>query len=147
MNMVVIKGYKMGFTLIQEDTLYKKMVSSSGGSYINGVWIPGTETISYVEILGLLDPYTNKSEESLVLPEGVSSESSFILYSDELLNTNRSLPTGSTLADIVYITDPETDTSSNPYTVWSKSSYSGNGGFTLIDNTHYMYLLIREDRV
>ncbi len=132
------------FTLLQEDVLYKKVITTTGGSYVNGVWMPGTQDISYEEIEGIVEPYL-KSEQSVVLPEGVSNTDALILFSPDELKTYTSLTTGSNLADVVSIVDPDTDDADN-YVVWDKMVWLANKGFTLIDD-HYEYILIREDRI
>ena len=161
------------FTLLQEDILYKKVITTTGGSYSGGVWIPGEEEINYEEIEGIFEPYL-KSEQSIILSEGVSNSDALVLFSPSSLKTHQSLKTGSTLADIVFVVDPKAylelyddenfevavddisveylflqgyeDQIANRYIVWDKMTWLANTGFTLIDD-HYEYILIREDRV
>ena len=135
----------MAFQLLQEDTLYKQIITTSGGSYINGVWIKGTEAVSYEPIEGITEPYL-KSEQSSYLPEGVSNTDSLILFSPDTLKTHQSLPNNSNLADVVFIEDPDTYPDAFPYVVWDKMVWKNNQGFALIDD-YEEYILIREDRV
>lgn len=93
------------FTLLQEDILYKKVITTTGGSYVDGVWITGTQEISYEEIEGIVEPYL-KSEQSVVLPEGVSNTDALILFSPDELKTHTSMTTGSNLADVIFVVDP-----------------------------------------
>lgn len=131
----------MGFKLIQDDIYYKKVITFNG-EWVKGVYVKN-ETITYEEVEGNIDPY-NKGASAFVLPEGVGSSDSYVFYTDEELKTHKSLQSGSNLADIVYLTDPEEDTSSEEYTVFEKRKWPKNSGFMLIDDNHNEYLLIRE---
>lgn len=132
------------FTLLQNDTLYKEVITSTGGGYNSGVWYPGTESKSYEQFSGIVEPYM-KEEESQLLPAGVSNESVAILFTSEKLKTNQSLPDDSSVADTIFIEDPETITTAQPYKVWSAQNWTKNQGFQLVEG-FYEYLIIRENR-
>lgn len=131
----------MSFMLLEEDTLWKK-VETLTGAWDNGVWKDTDSDIDYEELVGIVDPYS-MGETSFTLPSGVGNTDSYLLFSNEELVTHKSLPEGSTLADVVYLKDPTTSTSLSGYVVYDKGSWSGNGGFMLMDG-FYEYLIIRE---
>lgn len=133
----------MGLVLIQDDTFYKKKTEYNG-QWVNGVYMK-EETITYEEITGLIDPY-QLGEKSFVLPEGVGSSDAYLLYSNNNLVVHKSLPSGSHLADIVYLDDPEENTDVDEYTVYDKMDWRFNKGFTLMGG-HNEYLLIRKSLV
>jgi hypothetical protein len=136
----------MGFSLIVEDTLYRKDISTTGGSWVDGVYYKGNETISYTEFSGLTEAF-QKGITSMSLPEGVSNEEMLYLYTSTSLKTHKSLAQESNLADIVYLVDPEVDGSAEAYTVWDKAPHDLNQGFSLIDGNCSEFILIRENRV
>lgn len=133
------------FQLLEEDILYKQVISTTGGDYDNGVWVAGDEIISYDPIEGIVEPYL-RSEQSEVLPEGVSNTDTIILFSPDILKTHQSLRGSSQLADIILLEDPVVNPEAPSYTVWDRMVWNRNKGFALIED-YEEYILIREDRV
>lgn len=134
-------------TLIQEDILYKKVITqTSSGSYVNGIWISGESVVTYEEVEGITEPYV-KSEQSVVLPEGVSNTDALILFSpDSTLKTYQSLVGSNQLADVLTLEDPLVNPNTSAYVVWDRMPWKKNSGFTLIEDFGE-YILIREDRI
>lgn len=133
------------FNLIVEDTFYLKTITYGSGSFQGGVWIGGEDVITYTPILGLIDPY-RKEDTSIIAPEGMSSDDMRILLTKDELKIHQSLETGSNLADVIYLIDPEVQESPE-YTVFAKSIYDKNQGFQLIDSGCHEYLLVRSNRI
>lgn len=131
----------MGFSLIGEDTLYKK-VETPTGVWNNGVYVASEASIEYVEVAGLRDPYS-KGETSFNLPEGVGDSSAYLFYSDVDLKVHKSLPEGSNLADILYFESPDDNSDTTAYAVYDKMDWSINKGFSLIEQS-YEYLIVQQ---
>jgi hypothetical protein len=133
------------FTLIQEDTLYKEVKTYTDGYYKRGVYYDGEETITYPTFEGLAEPMGDGSE-NLALPQGVSSTDTIMVYTSEELNTSEDNGNDATLADVIYINDPETRKGSQKYVVWRDAAWSANASFTLIDSAHD-YVCIKEGKL
>ena len=136
----------MSFSLIVEDTFYKRETTFTDSYVLDGVYHQGEETVDYKSISGTLEPYRD-GEEAVVLPAGVSSSDSRILYSSEPLQTYDD--TGEVgLADIVYIKNPDVSRSKpQGYVVMGKEDWSTNSGFTLISTDDAVtYLLVKKEK-
>jgi hypothetical protein len=133
----------MSFQLLKEDTVYKQTISTTGGSWVSGVWYAGGETINHVGFDAIWEPF-NSGQESLNLPQGVSNEDAVTIFTAETLVTNQSLDNDSALGDIVYLDDPNLSTS-HAYQIWEKEDWRQNQGFTLV-SAYYTYLAVRLNR-
>ena len=134
-----------GFTLLQDDTIYLEN-KTEVGSYIGGKWIEGSPEITYTEVDAIYEPYT-KSLVSYVLPEGVKSSDSQVIFSEYNLKVHNDLGVNSRVADIVYFEDPETNTHACPYIVFDKDVWKANKGFTLLSEDYSYYIAIRQDKL
>ena len=134
----------MGFSLIEDDTFWKREEVSTGGAYDRGVWIEGTVVVTYPTILGLADPYS-QGKENFDLPVGVGSNDAYILFTAEDLLVHTSLPEESNMADILYLEDPDVRETTG-YLVYAKMHWKNNTGFNLVENS-FEYLLVRKDLV
>lgn len=109
-----------------------EFISRSPGTYVNGVWSPGTETSS----MRLLDiqPMTNTTSQMLqALPEGRRTMETRIVYSnfeDAVFLPN---PSNGTPGDLVKI-------GGDRWLFVSSAAFSSIGGVT----THGAYLIQRE---
>lgn len=135
----------MGFNLIKEYTFYKEVDSTpSGGSWVNGVWVTDTEgTIGTIPFTGTEEPY-RQGDTSLILPEGVDSNRAMILFTSEPLKTHSSV--GATLADKIYLVNPEENPDAEVYVVRDVEDWRVNSGFELLIS-QFEYLCIRDNFV
>lgn len=130
----------MAFTLIADDTLYKKDTSAANGSWQDGVWIP-SDSSSYLQFEGTWEPY-QEGEGMFALPEGVSSTDAIVIYTDSSLVTADGYEGDAIEPDIVYIKDPEVYTLARPYKIHEKGDWTMNTSFTLF-NGYGEYLAVR----
>lgn len=131
-----------GFTLLQDDTIYLQNKVEEG-SYIGGKWVAGNGAITYTEVSAIFEPYT-KSIVSYVLPEGVSSSDSQVIFSEYDFKVHNDRVGSARVADVVYLNDP---TSTDPYVVFDKAVWKSNKGFTLLTADYYYYIAIRQDKL
>ena len=134
----------MGFSLLEDDVLYKKVVTSSTGHFENGLWIDGEEVIAYPSFEGTYEPF-NESQNSMVLPTGVLSSDAILIYTNVIdLKTANDLKGRATNPDIIYLEDPTTDaTILDAYEIKDKELWKANKGFSLLDDDYGYYLAIR----
>jgi len=130
----------MAFILIQDDILYLKVISDGGGKWVDRVWVPDPP-LSYTTFEATWEPY-QMGEEMIALPAGVSSSDAIIVYSDYSLNTADSEEPDTTIADIIYLTDPLT-TNARAYEIQAKANWQMNQSFQLFDS-YGEYLAVRK---
>ena len=135
-----------GFELLEDDSFWRRDIVYTDGNFIGGVWNEGTPTVTYEELQGITEPYAD-GETSLVLPEGVYNSESSLLYTDEVLYVHSDLDGSARTADLIYLEDPETNTSAKPYVVFDKEAWKTNTGFTLLSEDYGVYLLVRQDKL
>ena len=135
----------MSFTLLSYDTFYKKDLTVGSSTWDNGVLIKEEDTVTYPEIQGLIEPYS-EGEASFTLPSGVGSSDSKVFHTETKLVTHESLDEGSTLADRIYFENPVINPDTSVYVVYEGENWGSNSSFNLI-STSYEYLLIREGLV
>ncbi|AUR92152.1 head-closure protein [Vibrio phage 1.170.O._10N.261.52.C3] len=135
----------MSFQLIKEFTFYKEVDSTpSGGSWVNGVWVEDTEgNTTYAPFPGTEEPYL-QGESSLILPEGVDSSRAKTLFTKEPLKTHSSV--GATLADKIYLVNPEENPNAEVYVVRDVQDWRVNSGFELF-TSQFEYLCVRDGYV
>ena len=103
----------MGFSLLEDDVLYKKVVTSSTGHFENGLWIDGEEVILiYTNVIDL------KTANDL---KGRATNPDIIYLEDPT--------TDATILDAYEIKDKE---------LWK-----ANKGFSLLGDDYGYYLAIR----
>lgn len=141
----------MGFILLQDDVLYRKVVTSTTGHYESGLWIDGEEVISYTPFFGEFEPF-NKSQNSMILPTGVRSSDAILIYTNVTdLKTANDLKGRATNPDIIYLENPtlifgneQTDvTAIDAYEITDKEFWTANKGFSLLDDNYGYYLAVR----
>lgn len=134
----------MGFSLLEDDVLYKKVVTSSTGHYDNGLWVSGVEVLSYPTFFGTFEPFSD-SQNSMVLPTGVLSSDAILIYTNVIdLKTANDLKGRATNPDVIYLTDPSADaTIIDAYEVKDKELWKANKGFSLLDDDYGYYLAVR----
>ena len=132
----------LGFSLLSDDTLYKA-VKITKGSYVNRKWVEGTIT-SYESFLGDWEPHSD-GEETITLPQGVSSTNSILIYSQEELSVASDLKGYEEVGDIIYLEDPEDQAEVPPYRVIAKEVWKANASFTLLQG-HILYLAVRQEK-
>ena len=134
------------FQLLVDDVAYLKTeTQGTPNTFVKGILVEGTKTISYVPFECIPEPYS-KGETSLVLPSGVSSRDAYILFTSKSLKTHDDLKGTATVADIVYLENPEDDQYAHPYVVFDHAPWKKNGGFQLLGG-HGEYLIIRQEKV
>ena len=82
---------------------------------------------------------------NLNLPCG-HQQISRILFTSTSLKTHNDLKNTATVADVVYLDDPETDQAAHAYIVFDKANWRRNSGMKLL-STHGEYLIIRKEKV
>lgn len=135
----------MGFELLKDDTVYLETRVETG-SYVSGTWVEGDDEITYTAFDGLSEP-NNKAISSFVLPTGVKNSETMFLYTSEDLYTHSDIGDSARVASIVYLENPETNTSALPYVVFDKEPWGNNAGYQLFDTNDYLYILIRQDKL
>ena len=123
----------------------QKQVKTTADQFVNGVLITGEETTVFEPFPANSEPFT-KGEKSMVLPSGVSSKDAYILFTSTSLKTHNDLKNTATVADVVYLDDPETDQAAHAYIVFDKANWRRNSGMKLL-STHGEYLIIRKEKV
>lgn len=130
------------YSLLQPVTIYKEVVKHTGGYWSGGTYIEGTPTTTYENVTCFWESDDGKNTE--VLPEGVRSSDVVWIDTDEDLKTASDNGEDSTLADTVYLHNPETDSSARPYRIMGKWDDNGAKGFELLTSFRYSYLAVRE---
>lgn len=138
----------MDWALIEEDAFYKEETTVTDSYYKRGVYYEGDTIISYKTIYGTGEPYQDGTE-SIMLPSGASSTDAMILYSSEALLTYDDVGQDISLADKLYLKNPEVGKNKpQRYVVMNKEDWGTNSGFVLIqDDASVMYLVVKEEKV
>jgi len=131
----------LGFSLIGDSSLW--LTTSVGSWGINHRWVEGYSTPQ--EFSGVWEPY-GSGEDNLVLPAGVSSSDSLILFTKFELKTHNDLQGNMAVADLIYLKDPNTFPDAAAYVCWSKAPYVELTGFSLITESFGEYLLVRREK-
>lgn len=132
------------FTLISNDTLFKKVVTGIGGEYVNRKWVPSNST-TYEAFSGLWEPFGD-GESGLVLPAGVSSEASIVVYSeDQSLVVNCDIAGREAVGTIIYLDDPDVTPNTPAFIVEGRSEWKANASFSLL-GTSTEYLAVRVEK-
>lgn len=127
--------------LIEDETLW---ISTPTGSYdASRRFVKGYSAATTFE--GLWEPFST-GLSTLVLPTGISSKESLILFTDLEINISDDHVGRIATASLVYLQDPVTFPNTVAYAVWDKASYISNGGFTLIGGFSE-YILIRQEKL
>lgn len=132
----------LGFSLLADELLYKA-VQATGGSYINRKWVPATIT-STPDFVGSWEPF-QAGQSNITLPQGVSSERTITIFTQEDLKVANDLEGFVTEGDIIYINDPTLDSNEPPYRVIGKEVWDKNQAFLLLDS-HVEYLATRIEK-
>lgn len=132
------------FELLVPEVIYLKKVRVTGSYWKNGVKIEGTEVVSYSPVECFWEPDSGEKTESL--PAGVYSSDAVWIDSDEKMKVARDFGEDSHLGDIVYLDNPETDSSALPYRLMDRKHMGRNEGFTLLKDFQYLYIAKRETK-
>lgn len=127
------------FTLIQDSDMW---VISKTVSLINYVLTESAPVI--VKKSGVTEPY-NSGETSLILPSGITSEASLLVYSEHDLKTFNNLKGNTSNADLVTFIDPVANPDAMKYMIMDKEVWDANASFALL-STHQVYLAVRVEQ-
>lgn len=127
------------FTLIQDSDMW---VVSRSGQWVNRVWVEGVPVSTKKS--GLIEPY-KEGETSMILPQGVSSKETIIIYTEHDLNVYNNIEGNLSIADLITLEDPDIVTTTFRYMVLDKEKWDANSSFTLIPS-HKVYLAVRVEQ-
>lgn len=129
----------MAFELIQDDNLYRRVAPNPAGQYIDRVWVEFDYTIE--TFAGLWSPY-KEGETSFTLPEGVDSQDTIIIHTEDVLSTDDSSEGNESTADVIYLGNPDTNPNEPKYIIKKASIWKSNSSFQLIQPFNE-YLAVR----
>jgi len=132
------------FELLVPQAIYLKKVRVTGSYWKNGVKIEGTEVTSYSSVECFWEP--DEGQKPQALPAGVHSSDVVWIDSDEKMKVAKDFGEDSHLGDIIYLYNPETDSSALPYRLRERKFWGRNEGFTLLQDLQYTYLAVRETK-
>lgn len=93
---------------------------------------------------GVTEPYKS-GETSLILPSGITSEASLLVYSEHDLKTFNNLKGNTSNADLVTFIDPVANPDAMKYMIMDKEVWDANASFALL-STHQVYLAVRVEQ-
>lgn len=128
------------FTLITDDDMW--VLQRGTGQLVNYVWVEGTPTVAKKS--GLIEPY-NKQETSMILPSGITSEETIVIYTEHDLKVYNNIVDHLSIADLITLEDPALVPSTLKYMVLDKEKWKANSSFTLIPS-HKVYLAVRVEQ-
>lgn len=132
----------LGFSLLSDEVMFKA-VQATGGSYVNRKWVPATTT-STPSFVGSWEPF-QPGQSNITLPQGVSSERTITIFTQENLAVANDLKGFVTDGDIVYIGDPTLDANEPPYRIIGKETWDKNQAFVLLES-HIEYAATRIEK-
>lgn len=128
------------FTLIQDDDMWVE--ERNAGQWIDYVWVEGV--VTPVKKSGLIEPY-NREETSLILPSGITSEESIVIYTEHDLKVYNNIVDHLSIADLITLEDPVLVPTTLRYMVMDKEKWTANSSFSLIPS-HKVYLAVRVEQ-
>ena len=137
----------MTFKLLQEMLLYKQVTTNDeDGYWEDGVYYEdSTPTVTYTEFEGDWEP-VGSGEKTKVLPEGLMSSKAVWIYTSESLETATDLKGANfSEGDVVYLSDPTTDSTAKAFDIFEEEPWHADGGFQLLEG-HNAYIAIRREK-
>lgn len=134
-----------GFSLLQDDTFYKKVITDPTSQWIDGVKYEGDPQITYDPFEGTWE-YYRSGEEGMIEEGGVNSSDIIMVITEANLATHEDFENSNTKADIIYLEDPQLNPAAYSYVVFRKLEMVTNGGFALLSGNKE-YICIREGKL
>lgn len=137
----------MAFELLKGGSVWLKQSTKLPDYWENGVYHEGDETVSYKELKAcFVEPMT--PEEAELSMSGVSSSEMQWLLTDETLKTYRDFETDSSLADVVYLSNPETGrVKPQAWVVYEIQIFENYDDFELIEASGHDYVIVKEGKL
>lgn len=104
----------------------------SPGSYVNGIWVPGSTTDS--TITASIQPL--KGEEMESLPEGRRDSEAYKMYTSTLIKTVQEAGSDQNADRVVFF--------GKEFEVHQVNEWQNNSNFAIVN--HYKYLVLRIDQ-
>lgn len=134
------------FTMLQGQSVFKEVVTATDPYWDNGVYYEGDKVTTYQSLSDcFVEPMD--AEESEYLPSGISLKDSRWLLCDHNLNTYRENNDDASLADTIYLSNPETGRKKVAYKVFDKEEWLEDDGMELLDSSSYNFILVKEGKL
>lgn len=135
-----------GFSFIGSRSFWLETKTNTGGQFVDGKWVDGIIEYTYTEYQCMREPYP-RGNASEVLPAGVKSSDTYIISTFQDLKVHEDSTGIAHNADVIYFSDPQTDSTAQAYIVFDKEEWEDNTGFQLISSGHGRYICIRREKV
>jgi hypothetical protein len=132
------------FTILKGQTIYKQGVSKGEGYWKDGVYYQGEDTPIYEPLSNVfVEPY--EREDSDILPEGISTNDARWILCDHVLSSYRENADNASMADRIFLRDPEVGKKATPYIIFDIETWGGDEGMELLSDG-FNYVAVKEGK-